>query len=408
MSVFNRNIVLNKPQQAIIKLIMSTSLKNDDLTEAVKVVDAEKANVAKAEKAQVKAEAARVAKEEKAEAAKVVKAEKAEAARVAKAEKVEAARVKAEAAKVAKVEKAEAAKVAKAEKAEAAKVEVNKNRERVLTTNEEWEESFGNNKNTGTQYEKNVGKCILQQNDPNIVGLKNYTQDDTIGTADIGIVYKDCTIKNYSITLKDEFKKCLRNQTGKEYGVTKTEKNEIINNESFEMAMEYRRKHKGDTPNNKWRRIKYHECPGTKKALQSYAQQGSENWNNYSPDTKIEKLRKFMDLDDEEKPRADGIIFWDEKEKTINMYNWTLNINLKDYLDTYTDEFYIIHGTPEKILLRTQVKYNNGIIEGMSKKSDPIEWKLKQSTGYNTSWNVWANLSNIFRMELIGNYKLVI
>ena len=71
-------------------------------------------------------------------------------------------------------------------------------------------------------------------------------------------------------------------------------------------------------------------------------------------------------------------------------------------MDTYSDGIYIYHGTPDNYILKTQAKYNNGIIEGMSSKVNPDQWVIKKSTSYLSSWDVVAeDLTKIFKMTTI-------
>jgi len=54
---------------------------------------------------------------------------------------------------------------------------------------------------------------------------------------------------------------------------------------------------------------------------------------------------------------------------------------------------------PGNTIIKTQAKYNNGIIEGMSSKLDPENWILKKSPNYLSSWNCVApKLDKIFTM----------
>ena len=117
---------------------------------------------------------------------------------------------------------------------------------------------------------------------------------------------------------------------------------------------------------------------------------------------KEKSLRKFLDLDNRLTPNANGIIYWNKNKNCIEkIYKWELNINIEDYLDSYSDGIYIYHGTEDNYILKTQTKYNNGIIEGMSKNENPEEWDLKKSKSYMSSWNVNApDLTKITEIRL--------
>jgi len=271
--------------------------------------------------------------------------------------------------------------------------------DKPITTCQGWKDSYINNNNTGVVYEKKTGEYILQ-NYPNIKGLYNYSQKDNIGgTADLGILYTDGSLRKYSVTLwRGSLKKCIRNPSGtKIYGLLKTSEIKERNTVSFKMGIKYRKEYKGKTPNKKWKRVK---CPGSKHMCEFLASNGSEAWNKMSDREKRRNLGLILDLDSKLNPNSDGIIFWNKKKKCIEkIYKWGLNINLEDYLETYSEGIYIYHGTPGNTIIKTQVKYNNGIIEGMSSKLDPEKWILKKSTNYLSSWNCVApKLDKIFTM----------
>ena len=62
---------------------------------------------------------------------------------------------------------------------------------------------------------------------------------------------------------------------------------------------------------------------------------------------------------------------------------------------------YIYHETKKDHILKTQVKYNNGIIE-IKKNKDNDTVTYKKSNNYLSSWNVKApNLNKIFKMTSI-------
>jgi len=268
-----------------------------------------------------------------------------------------------------------------------------------ITTCQGWKDSYINNRNTGVVYEKKTGEYILQ-NYPNINGLYNYSQKDNIGgTADLGILYTDGSLHKYSVTMwRGSLNKCLANFSGRKiYGLIKTSELEERNVASFKLALEYRKENMGKTPNKKWKRVR---GPGSKHMCEYLARIASESWNKMSAIDKRRNLGLILDLDSKLNPNADGIIFWNNKKKCIEkIYKWELNINLDDYLETYSEGIYIYHGTPGNTIIKTQAKYNNSIIKGMSSKLDPKNWILKKSPSYLSSWNCAApDLNKIFTM----------
>jgi hypothetical protein len=298
----------------------------------------------------------------------------------------------------------------------------------LIKTIPKWVESFKFNNNTGVFEEIKSGieillssgldnynnlpdeyKDLLSQHHhlPNtnaISGLINLTQSDNIGgTGDIGIVYDDGNIEYFSVTQwSGKPVKCICNPSASSwYNLHKTLEIEKMNDKAYNLAKKHREENYGDTPNKKWKRL--NDCPGAKMMAEYLAKMGSTSWNTMDNVDKIKSLHKFLDLDAKLRPHADGIIYWNNKKKCIeHIYKWELNINIEDYLDTYSDGIYIYHGKPDNYILKTQAKYNNGIIEGMSTKVNPDQWVIKKSTSYLSSWDVVApDLTKIFKMTTI-------
>jgi len=300
----------------------------------------------------------------------------------------------------------------------------------LIKTIRKWIESFKCNNNTGVEEEKKTGIAILlgcgldnYNNIPcgykyeistsqlpktsGIVGLINLTQTDQIGgTGDIGIVYDNGKTEYFSITQWYGIKaKCICNASAtKWYNLSKTLELEKKNDEVFNAAVKYRKDNFGDI-SKKWKRVR--GCPGTQTMTEFLAKKGSISWNNMDDDDKEQHLVRFLDLDEKLNPHTSGIIYWNNKKKKIeNIYNWELKVNLKNYLDTFADGGYIYHGKRGDYILKTQAKYNNGIIEGMSSKINPEQWVIKKSNVYLQSWNVVANdLTKIFTMTNINLEK---
>jgi hypothetical protein len=294
---------------------------------------------------------------------------------------------------------------------------------KLLTTANEWINSFYNNKNTGTNYEIMVGLSILLDSGlidhkdlpeqykkinsfkkhNNVKGLINLTQQDDIGgTSDLAVVFKNNSIKYFSCTLwKGSIQKCISNPSGsKIYNLNKKDFQEK-NEEAFNLALKYRKDNFGEL-STKWKRVK--GCPGSKHMCEYMAKKSCEEWITMDNIEKKNKLIKLLDIkssDDIINTNAYGIIFWNKsKNKIENIFKWKLKINLDDYLDVYQDGIYICHGKINNPILKTQAKYNNGIIEGMSSKQDVKQWKIKKSSNYLSSWDCVAiDLTKIFEME---------
>lgn len=280
----------------------------------------------------------------------------------------------------------------------------------LITSVEKWEESFHGNNNTGNLYEIETGKYILN-NYSNILGVYNYTQKDNIGgTADIGILFKNNKLLQFSITkFYGKISKCIRNPSGVIYSLRKNQEMNIMNEESYILALNYRKTHKGITPNEKWKRC--NKCPGSKNMCEYLAEISSKSWNECSREKKLENLIKLLDLNSKDlnselKPNCDGIIYWDDAKKNIKVLKWSLKINLEDYLNTFHDGIYIYHGNPGDFILKTQTKYNNGIIEGMPSKLLISNWKPKKSENFLSSWNCVApDLYKIFNIEELNLHE---
>lgn len=294
-----------------------------------------------------------------------------------------------------------------------------------IKTISEWIESFNGNNNTGVNEEKKTGIEILlrsgldnKDNLPSeykdiisrptitgILGVINLTQSDNIGgTGDIGIVYSDGTTKYFSVTQwNGKLSKGICNPSAKKwYGLPNSPEIQKINEEAYNLGKKYREENYGDNPNKKWKRCK--DCPGAKMMAEYLAKEASKSWNTMDKKSKIKSLNHFLDIDTKLQPHTTGIIYWNKKKGRIEcIYKWDLNIEIGDYLDTYSDGIYIYHGTPDNYILKTQAKYNNGIIEGMPSKVTPDKWVIKKSTSYLSSWGVVAeDLTKIFKMTTIS------
>lgn len=272
---------------------------------------------------------------------------------------------------------------------------------------EDIELSYKGNRNTGILYEKGTVSDLLMKE--SVECVFNYTQKDNLyGTADIGVLFKDGTILNFSITQGNITKrtkkltKCMRNGSGtRHYGIENNSEIEEKHKESYNLALEHRKKHKGEVPNGRWKHIR--DCPGGPPMCNYLAIKSSESWNNKNSEYKKEKLLEIFDLNKDAQTNCDGIIFYNKDKKTISaIYKWSIlpDFDLNNYLDTFTNHTTnVYHGKKEDYIIRTQVKYNNGIIEGMHSKVDPSDWRIKPSTNYLSSWNCYVDLEKIFKME---------
>lgn len=294
--------------------------------------------------------------------------------------------------------------------------------EEVITNYKDWISSFGTNNNTGVQEEIKTGIAILigaqliTNNElpekykniknngiyENIKGIINLSQLDNIGgTGDIGIKYNDESIYYFSVTQwKNQIAKCIRNPSAKScYNLNKSPDLEDMNNNAYTLAVNYRKEHFGSIPNKKWKRIP--KCPGSKMMCGHLSKKASDSWNNMEKEKRLLNLIKILDLDDKLTPNANGIIYWNNTTNSIeHIYSWKLNIDLEEYLDTFSEGIYIYHGKVNDIILKTQAKYNNGIIEGMVSKIPEEEWKIKKSKNYLSSWDTVApSLNKIFTMN---------
>ena len=87
----------------------------------------------------------------------------------------------------------------------------------------------------------------------------------------------------------------------------------------------------------------------------------------------------------------------------VDISNFHEDINVGyETLKEYDLRHLLSISKPNDIILKTQAKYNNGIIEGMSSKKSPEEWSLRQSTNYLSSWNANApDLKKIYKLKEI-------
>jgi hypothetical protein len=297
----------------------------------------------------------------------------------------------------------------------------------LITTTKSWINSFKNNKNTGNPVEISVGLSILVMagledinsiNNDNLIeinsnillkrkilGIYNLTQDDNIsGTADIGIAYEDC-FEYFSVTQwYGSLCKCIHNSSGN--GIYNMKKHKIetdkLNKNAYKNAIEYRKQNFGNIPNEKWKRLsKKNQCKSTKNIMTYIAQMASNEWNLLQNDKKLERLKKILDLSEKIKCNCSGIIYFNVKTNKIHcIYKWSLKIDLNKCLNCTNDGIYIKHYIDDNVdnwIIKTQVKYNNGIIEGLNIKSS---WKPKIANPI-SSWNCVASLEKIFNMTEI-------
>jgi hypothetical protein len=297
----------------------------------------------------------------------------------------------------------------------------------LITTADEWIKSWRNNKNTGSPVEIKVGlelllssklesrdkipDIILKYSIPEmfniypeqskkVVGLLNLTQnDEKDGTSDISIVYQDGTKTSFSVTQwygKPE--KCICNPSPmKIYNLEKYKKElEEENKTVYDSTLQLLKKNHGVLPSKEWKKKKFPPVGGFTKKLAKIA---SEEWNALLDQEKKIRLEKILDLDSSLKTKSNGLIYFNTKTNKIQcVYKWALKINLNDCLKSRYDKCNIIHfhiDNPNEILIKTQAKYNNGIIEGLNKKSN---WVIKIGKPL-SSWNCVAKLEKIFNME---------
>ena len=308
-----------------------------------------------------------------------------------------------------------------------------RNSTKYNTTINSWINSFKNNNNIGVQEEIKTGLELLIShkldtidnlpekyknihinsnltNLLNIKGLINLTQnDDQGGTADIGIITNDDNILYFSVThWKGKLNKCICNPSSKiVYNIDSIDPTFVkINNDSYDLALKYRKNKFGSIPNKKWKRVR--KCPGTKNMNEYSAEKASYNWNQMDNSNKRLNLIKILDLDTKLNTNCDGIIYYNKKKNKIEkIYKWSLknNLNLENCLLTINNGIYIYHyiknsDWKDTWFLKTQAKYNNGIIEGMSSKIPIENWKPCTGDPV-SSWNCVARLEKLFTMENI-------
>jgi len=236
-------------------------------------------------------------------------------------------------------------------------------------------------------------------------GIINTTQDDNCGgTGDIGIVYNDGRINYFSVTkYKGSISKCIINPSSKHYNIIKEDHKHILD-KYFVDALKWLSTNHGEHPNDNWRRKRNPEATKVCKIISSIA---SDNWNSFTDTKKKDLLLRFMDIDEQESTNTKGIIFSTDTGIT-KIFNW--EFSKKDFnncLHTIYDGVFIYHcfdreNWKETWFLKTQVKFNNGIIELPSRAKSIPENKLEPKNGdLFGSWNVTCNLERVFDMTLV-------
>lgn len=237
------------------------------------------------------------------------------------------------------------------------------------------------------------------------VGIVNVTQDDAVGgTGDIGIVRKNGKIDYYSIT-KLSKNKCIHNPSAVTYNINKDAYKKDVD-EAIALGVKYLEDTISPKPCMGWKR---QQNPHAKSICSMIAKEAEKGWNTYDKETRKGLIKKMLDLDDE-KTNTKGIIYTDEKG-IKDVFDWKLKISLEDCLEVISDGIYIYHCVDRgdfknTWFLKTQIKFNNGIIELPSRKSNipEKEWTYKKGDLFG-SWNCVANVDAIFDMKHIYSNK---
>lgn len=298
----------------------------------------------------------------------------------------------------------------------------------VIKKINEWVNSFENNKNTAIKTEIITGIQILTDNNldnienipdnykletelsykyDGLIGISNLTQKDNIcGTADILLIFENGSTKSFSVTkaktrnLK-KANKCIHNPSPKLYGISKEEYNVEID-EHFNKSLEHK-KNITPMPSDAWRRCK--SDPNPSEMCNKLALETEKKWHDFSEEDKMKKICKILDINDELITNTDGIIYSNDNG-IVKIFEWNFkeNIKLSEYLNVISDGIYIYHykndtDGKKNWFIKTQIKYNNGIVELPSKKKNipPEEWILKKGNPC-SSWNCTAKLEDIFNM----------
>jgi hypothetical protein len=300
---------------------------------------------------------------------------------------------------------------------------------RMISTAEEWLNSWKRNHNTGSEVEIKVGLELLlsskletranipelikkysisekfniypnQNVSKNLIGILNLTQDDDdSGTSDIALVYQDGTRSNYSVTQwNGKLEKCMCNPSPLEtYNLQKhisclKEENVKVYND----VLKYAKENYGKTPSKEWKRKKY--LPAN-LFIAKLANKASEEWNGFTDQERGKRLEKILDLTVSLNTKSDGIIYFNKATNKIQcVYAWNLKINLTQGMQSRSEKCYVIHylnNNPNEIFIKTQAKYNNGVMEGLNSKSS---WITKPGRPF-SSWNSVVHLEKIFDMK---------
>ena len=304
-----------------------------------------------------------------------------------------------------------------------------------ITTIKKWLESFAGNKNTGNKYEKAAIIHILVDNGldekdniparlnlnlnnekkyvfPGLKGIRNLTQNDAVGgTADVELVFADKR-EYWSITQdKSKLEKCMHNAGRKMYNIVIDEalkkENEIV----FENSKKWKQDKHGPI-SKKWK--SKDKIPFVTAFNEKIAKKVADNWNEFTVEEQVAKIKQIIDVDDDGNPKTEGIIFVSDKDGIKTMYKWTrkdedmtkwvsvINEAAPKYPKGKIYVYHYITGTDWKKtwFIKTQIKYNRGIINyGKGyKDKDPKDWKLKPYPPC-SSLDCVGKLENLFHME---------
>ena len=262
-----------------------------------------------------------------------------------------------------------------------------------------------------------------------MIGLYNYTQDDNVGKADIGVVFPGLFVWKYSITKLKHLTKDLSN-IGTQ-GINFNKRYYDLIREQYKKGLPAKIARGGES--GRGHGIDEHARIVYEKATEDFA----DHINKWPDKNKKEFMFHGLGITEEGKLDSDGIIYsdntginfiylWDLKYSPSDIYYKNMRAQAgwasgnikpnKNAAKTYVNLSVKLGGT-DHIFIRIQVKFNDGLVVPVKKwKEDKAAWekrKAEHKTGKKPLTGADFEIGRIGSFNFVANdirklYKLAL
>ena len=224
----------------------------------------------------------------------------------------------------------------------------------------------------------------------NVVGLRNVTQDDSDGnTGDIVLCLDNGTERSISVfsgkvTQNGSIEKCLTNPTCSRYGCTDGDK-EKFKDIASQAVVDYKKEMTYEYGSNEdtWNR------KPSKTAVTATATVAAITAARFNSLPVAERLAHFMDLtrtNNNGKP-ADLLCVVNKNCKKYSLLNIVKSNITSGDVSLRADSFWLYMSVDGNELVKTQVKFNNGV------------YHKGKTSSLTTSWNATCYMNKVFTLE---------